>query len=93
MSRRKFGQDTDLIAWKHEQVVQDAFMFVPVYSKKPYSHMVLRLVPVVPQTKAEMLCIIFQTYSLYFVVFLRKQILLFLKHNIKDSIQIYVFIE
>ena len=32
-------------------------------------------------------------YSLYFVVFLRRQTLLFLKHNIKDSIQIHVFIE
>ena len=57
-------------------------MFVPVYSKKSYSHMVLRLVPVIPQTKAEMLCIIFQTNILYTLWFFSEDKLCYFSNTI-----------
>ena len=66
-------------------------MFVPVYSKKPYSHMVLRLVPVIPQTKAEMLCIL-QTNILYTLWFFSENKLYYFSNTIlRILIQIHVF--
>ena len=66
-------------------------MFVPVYSKKRYSHMVLRLVPVIPQTKAEMLCIL-QTNILYTLWFFSENKLYYFSNTIlRILIQIHVF--
>lgn len=53
--------------------------------------MVLRLVPVIPQTKAEMLSIIFK--SIFFILcglFKKMPTLLFLKYNIKNSTHIHL---
>lgn len=65
-SRGKFEQEVDVIAQKHEWQVLNAFYtFILVYSNKPYVHIILGLVLVIPQTEAEILSTSFQINVLY----------------------------